>query len=280
MRYINKYTTSGDVQTALENETLVKPYLAYITSEDKIDYNSQSLAPTGYTAQYLTIEIISGGTITWTNKNSVSKVISYSLDNGTTWTEWDSVDSTGINVSNGDIIFLKGDNSAYCSDSSPLMAYAYFSASTGTRFNIYGNIMSLVDSTGFATATTLTGIYNFNKMFYLSEGVADASNLILPATTLTEACYYQMFAGCTGLTNAPTLPAATLTTYCYRRMFSGCTSLSAITCLATDISADSCTQSWVNGVASTGTFTKDANMTSWTSGVNGIPTGWTVVDAS
>jgi hypothetical protein len=51
-------------------------------------------------------------------------------------------------------------------------------------------------------------------------------------------------------------------------------------CLATNISASDCTYNWVNGVASNGTFTKVASMSSWTTGTNGIPSGWTVQDYS
>jgi hypothetical protein len=61
-------------------------------------------------------------------------------------------------------------------------------------------------------------------------------------------------------------------------MFRGCTSLKSIKCLATDISASRCTSDWVNGVAGSGTFTKAESMSSWTTGVNGIPSGWSVED--
>lgn len=87
-----------------------------------------------------------------------------------------------------------------------------------------------------------------------------------------------MFYGCTSLTTAPSLPATTLANSCYYAMFSGCTNLNSITCLATNISASNCTGYWVNGVAASGTFIKANGMTSWTTGVNGIPTGWTVVN--
>lgn len=63
-------------------------------------------------------------------------------------------------------------------------------------------------------------------------------------------------------------------------MFSGCTSLNYIKCLATDIGASNCTLSWVSGVPASGTFVKNASMSSWTTGDSGIPIGWTVVDAS
>jgi hypothetical protein len=100
----------------------------------------------------------------------------------------------------------------------------------------------------------------------------------LHATTLAENCYQYMFQGCTSLTTAPSLPATTLVTYCYYSMFRGCTSLNSIKCLATDISASRCTSDWVNGVAGSGTFTKAESMSSWTTGINGIPSGWTVQD--
>jgi hypothetical protein len=63
-------------------------------------------------------------------------------------------------------------------------------------------------------------------------------------------------------------------------MFRNCTSLSYIKMLATDIPATNCLTNWVNTVAPTGTFVKDTNMTSLTTGKDGIPTGWTVTTAS
>ena len=99
----------------------------------------------------------------------------------------------------------------------------------------------------------------------------------LPATTLQEACYNAMFQGCSSLTAAPELPAPTLAQYSYQFMFSGCINLSSITCLATNMSAKHCTYSWLDGVASSGTFTKAADV-DWPEGVSGIPSGWTVVE--
>lgn len=83
-----------------------------------------------------------------------------------------------------------------------------------------------------------------------------------------------MFSGCTSLTTAPKLPCATLQSYCYAYMFQGCTSLNYITCLATYVGATNCTSNWVNGVAESGIFIKESGMTSWSTGVNGIPTNW------
>lgn len=122
-------------------------------------------------------------------------------------------------------------------------------------------------------ATTLAP-YCYNGMFYESDGLTTAPEL--PATVLADYCYNQMFRGCTGLTVAPELTATTLAAGCYRHMFWDCKKLDHITMLATDISAPNCLNVWVSGVASTGTFTKAAAMTSLTTGVSGIPEGWTV----
>ena len=100
----------------------------------------------------------------------------------------------------------------------------------------------------------------------------------LPATTLASGCYQNMFAVCTSLTTAPVLPATTLVDYCYSLMFDICTRLTSITCLATDISAYNCTNGWVHDVAASGTFTKNSSMSNWTTGEDGIPSGWTVIN--
>ena len=123
-------------------------------------------------------------------------------------------------------------------------------------------------------ATTLAD-YCYEKMFYGCTSLTTAPKE-LPATTLANSCYLYMFGSCKNLTTAPELPATTLAYGCYYQMFSGCTGLNYIKCLATDISASYCTSNWLRGVASTGTFVKNPNMTSWTTGNSGIPDNWTI----
>lgn len=124
-------------------------------------------------------------------------------------------------------------------------------------------------------ATTLAS-YCYYGMFNNCTSLVSAPEL--PATILAQRCYQNMFYGCTSLTTAPELPATTLAQYCYNGMFNGCHKINYIKCLATNISASLCTDSWVDGVASTGTFVKAAGMENWSTGANGIPSGWTVVD--
>ena len=101
----------------------------------------------------------------------------------------------------------------------------------------------------------------------------------LPATTLADDCYYNMFLGCTSLKTAPILPAKTLEQECYERMFKGCTSLNYIKMLATNISGNMYSFKWVENVAPTGTFVKHPDAVI-PSGSDGIPDGWTVETAT
>ena len=128
-----------------------------------------------------------------------------------------------ITLSAGDYVCFFGDNAWYATND-----YNYINFIPSEDCYIYGNIMSLVDSDGFPTATTLTDPGTFEYMFRGSKIINHPENkLVLPATTLTESCYVGMFHQCTGLTEAPDLPATELPNYCYNSMFDACTSLTS-----------------------------------------------------
>ena len=140
-------------------------------------------------------------------------------------------------------------------------------------YGMFLNCTSLTTAPSVLPATTLAS-YCYQYMFSNCTSLTAAPEL--PATTLASYCYYEMFSYCTSLTTAPELPATTLTNNCYYGMFDGCSKLNKITMLATNVDAMGCLSNWVNGVASSGTFVKNASMTSLPSGVSGIPNGWTV----
>ena len=119
----------------------------------------------------------------------------------------------------------------------------------------------------------------YSTMFYECTNLVTAPS-ILPATTLANYCYSQMFRGCTSLTTAPQLPATALSLYSYNNMFNGCTNLNYIKAMFTTTPSSSYTSSWVNGVAASGTFVKNAAATWNVSGNSGIPSGWTVETAT
>ena len=93
-------------------------------------------------------------------------------------------------------------------------------------------------------------------------------------------CYQYMFYDCASLVTAPELPAITLANYCYQNMFNNCTSLNYIKAMFKTTPSSTYTGNWVSGVAATGTFVKNSAATWTTTGVNGIPNGWTVETAS
>lgn len=287
-------TVSPSVDGTDRNGSII---ISTITDSTTVSVRSASLAN-----EYLTLEILTDGTVDrGGGYNKFSSTAYYSLNGG----EWTSDSGhTSVSVVAGDVLRFKGNNTGWGSTGSLNNKFT----NTTCQFKVKGNIMSLVDSENFGTITALTYNTTFNNLFYACTGLTDASELLLPATTLdgdringcyegmfqgcvnltgvpelpatslAESCYFAMFQGCTSLTTAPELPASTLVESCYRDMFRGCTSLNYIKCLATDISAQYCTWSWVENVAENGTFVKNPLMDSWTTGVGGIPNNWQIED--
>ena len=249
-----------------------------------------------YSTKYLTLDVISGGTIGWATAGNTPKVISYSLDNGATWTTITSTtQGVSITVNDGDKVLIKGSETRYATSKEN---YSAFSGGTAL-YNVEGNIMSLLYGDDFSGNTALTTTYTFCSLFKQSN-VISAENLVLPATTLTAHCYRALFANSPSVIAAPELPALTLADSCYKYMFQECSletapdllaptlvvscyegmfnrcpNLNYIKCLAVDISPTSATTAWTQNVANTGTFVKKADI-EWERGNNGIPTKWTV----
>ena len=136
---------------------------------------------------------------------------------------------------------------------------------------MFQNCTALTTAPATLTATTMY-ISSCYQMFRNCTSLTTAP--ALPATRMEFYCYRGMFQGCTSLTTAPVLPATTLDEFCYYNMFNGCTSLNSVTTYADDISASNCLNNWLNGVAATGDFYNLGGAT-YTSGADGIPTGWT-----
>lgn len=238
-RFIQSFSTSGDLQTAIDGGQLGKPYVVYLEDEERIDWNSKE-AVIDYTSMYLTFKIISGGTITWNTKNVyVILPLEYQL-NDNDWVEiTPTTGGTVIEVAEGDSLRFRGDNQSYGAS-----AENYFGGSA--VYEIMGNIMSLTDSVNFpAFSGGLETRRTFRGLFENCSGLTSAENLVLPATACSRACYSGMFAGCRSLTKAPSLPATDLSEAgnCYTCMFSGCTSLTQAPVLPATVLGISCYES-------------------------------------
>ena len=347
----------------IDNARLGTDQVDKIYLGNEVVWQNTPPGPVPYEQQYLTFGVLSDGDIVWAEGYSAEQpiTIEYSKNDGP-WTQITSASGSSapvISVVSGDTVRFRGDNLEYIGykqvGASQIPYKSDFSRSTCT-YNLYGNMMSMIDSTGFTQIMSIPSGMNITN-FFAYQGPVDASNMVLPATTLAEYCYQSMFQGCTSLTTAPALPATTLakncymsmfesctslttapsvlpattladscyesmfsnctslttapalpattlTTNCYSNMFGGCTSLTTapelpattlvencygimfsectsldtITCLATNPN-DNYTSNWVMNVASTGTFVKKAGA-EWETGPDGIPSGWTVEDAS
>jgi len=140
-------------------------------------------------------------------------------------------------------------------------------------YDMFRSCSKLTKAPKILPATTLAPNC-YQNMFYSCSSLVNAPEL--PATELFDMCYYSMFYNCYSLIEAPKLPATTLAASCYYGMFYNCPSLNKVVCLATDLSAGSCTNNWLTWVASTGTFVKHPDMNGWSTGPSGIPSGWTI----
>lgn len=275
--------------------------LSYIM--DKIGW-PEPPSPPGPDQNYLTFEALEGGTqITFAMQPYYDGLepltIEASIDGGETWTQITaSTDEHPIgdtprpyygalvaNLNAGEKVMVRGQNEAYgfyredfeCAES-----WCFFDHSSDQGCYVYGNIMSLIDGANYNNLTEV-GAYAFAGLFNGIEGndycwkSKDDKELLLPATTLAESCYFRMFGYNYYLERAPMLPAAVLAPNCYNQMFSNCSSLESITCLATDISATKATKDWFVGASDSATFTKAAGV-NWPTGDSGIPSGWTVIE--
>ena len=230
----------------------------------------------------LTIEAaVAGATVTF--KNKASGTVFYKKNDDAAL-HCNSGETAGIELENvGDKVQFYGDNQAYATGTG---ASDYSNIACSADCYVYGNIMSLVNSAGFASETALTASFTFCQLFKDNVHIKNktGADLLLPATTMTEYCYYAMFYGCTSLTTAPVLHAPTLVENCYYYMFYYCSSLKSVTCLATNISASDCTKNWLNNVSANGTFYKASSMGAGTSGgwplnsASGVPNTWSVED--
>lgn len=167
--------------------------------------------------------------------------LSYSLDDGETWTTATISGTKSFGTINtGQKIIFKGSNTRFAT---AWDAYNYFTATK--QFKVYGNVMSLLNGDDFINNSEFDSSTTYHCVGLLRTTLlVDASNMILPATTLYESSYNGMFRGATNLVYGPKLlPALDVPHDAYSSMFEGCTSLvEAPEIMATTVSGDTALQ--------------------------------------
>ena len=203
--------------------------------------NLLKMPAVNYSSEPFTITS-TGSTYVSINKNGSPANITLEYRKGTdSWTAYTI--GTVVDLSNGECIqFRAGEGGNESFSNSKSNYYNINVSGTGT-VNLSGNIMSLLDRRLLKDSVTQYAFYKFCT----SNKIVDAANLKLPATTLANYCYQQMFDNCTSLTTAPDLPATTLANKCYYQMFYECTSLTTAPDLPATTLAKDCYKSMFSG---------------------------------
>ena len=215
-----------------------------------------------------------GSTLRLDKVGSPAEIYLETSTDGNTWSDYSWTDSTGdtLTLANvGDKVYMRTTTENQTIGNVSCKFYNF--VMTG-QIAASGNIQTLLNADGSRTDAPAYCYYNmFNGCTSLTQAPE------LPATTLANNCYSGMFYNCTSLTTAPDLPATTLANGCYSEMFKYCSNLSSIDVSFTTWNNTNSTPRWVDGVAASGTFTCPAELPD-TRGTSNIPEGWTKVDAA
>ena len=198
-------------------------------------------------------------TVYFMNGITLTNDIKYTINGGEEQTIPKNTEgSYDIVVKKGDVVQLYSTNTTLGGGGGGIAARAttrsvddgakHINIRPSMKTEIYGNVMSLLKGKdNLEGATEIEGKNAFYGLFAGADKLVSSEDreLVLPATTLKEGCYDNMFTGCKNIEKAPELPAPTLVKDCYSGMFAGCSKLSEVKCLATDVSAEGCTDGWL-----------------------------------
>lgn len=257
MKYLRKFKTAADYNNYAATG-IDRPNVSLVAGAEEIHYHPtipQDQLP-------LYVEAIGNISVVFTN------TCEYSKDNSN-WAA--AAKNATVKANAGEKIYYRATGLTLINNG----GIGEFKISGGDC-NLGGNIMSMVYGADFIGKTVLTLSSQLAGMFQNQSKIIDASNLVLPATTLTSYCYASLFYKCVNLVKGPTISATTLVSNCLYYAFSGCSSLNYIKAMFITTPGSSYTSYWLNGVATEGTFVKNRAATWTTTGVNGVPTGWNV----
>ena len=228
-------------------------------------------------------------TVTFNGGITLENDIHYTINGGAEQTIAKNTEgSFDITVKKGDVVQFYSTNTSLGGSAVAAARGMTRAVDSGTKYinikpsmktEIYGNVMSLLKGKdNFANADAIESNNAFYGLFAGAEKLVNSTErkLVLPATTLKEGCYENMFSGCKGIEKAPELPAPALVKDCYKEMFAGCAKLNHVACLATDISAEGSTKDWL---AKAGTEATSApvleTLVPMPPGSDGLPETWT-----
>lgn len=266
------FRNTSDVPTkvCVKSETYNAPTITYTYSYDLVNWTQKSSTGTGFAPNWVTIPAYgtvyfkAGYDVWYEVYNSIIQ-LTYFIDHYNDY-EGEPLVAGGniMSLFYGD--YFTGNETSFRSSSTNRECYRFFNG-----------MKNIVDASELILPVTTMHIASYEDMFWNNTNLKYPPKE-LPAT-LESACYRYMFSSCSSLVCSPELPATTLKDYCYKGMFGGCSSLNKVICNARyGFDTVEPLDAWLNNVAQTGTFYKNALKNDWPSGVSGIPSGWTVVN--
>lgn len=223
--------------------------------------------------------------------------LQYSYDKQT-WYDFEYTEAAGgvwsttvAYIGNGyasDHVYIRGNNDTnYVDGGGGNICYFVFNMTDSSITNavkLSGNLYSIFRKENYWNILDFNSLggsnqYGCYSLFRNTGGmgkyvnnIIDAGDLIMPAIKLKNWMCSNMFRA-TSITRAPYLPATFLASSCYDRMFYSCPNLQEISVGFTNWKG---TNSWVEGVGSTGVFKCPYALDTTQTGANAIPSGWTV----
>ena len=296
---------NGKVTALSVGEAIIKVYMpetrigwyAEATREYKVFVKQASTADLKKAdkATPLTLVAQADGKITITFNGGImlANDIHYTINDGEEQTiDKHTSGAFHIQVKQGDVVSVYSVNSSLGGGSAVAATRArtravddgakYINIRPSMKTEIYGNVMSLLKGKdNLESATTIEANNAFYGLFAGAEKLVNNTErlLVLPATTLTEGCYDNMFSGCKGIEKAPELPAPKLEKNCYQEMFYDCAKLNQVKCLATDIKAENSTKDWLGkaGTEATGEKVLETLVPMTPNSDDGVPDGWKAI---
>lgn len=218
--------------------------------------------------RYLNFVMPFGGTIKLVkNGTPTARSFEYSLD-GVNWYTWtETNDERSMTLASGDRLFVRNASDTSTELNSSTNQYRFTFDNT---VYAYGNVMSLLCKIPENAVIVQNA---FRTLFYNDTTLVTGPDM--PSETTASYCYMSMYSGCGSLVSISYLPAKTPSSYAYSSMCNNCGSLATVRTGMTNISATGCVSNWLSGVAASGTFYCDEDLSITANSASGIPSGWT-----
>jgi len=302
-RFLGWSTVKGDEKEIVKDSTTIPSDGLSLYPVFEIPANlSNCLCISAIEDSTVTINFQKTPTPMPTNEERTKVDMAYSTDFGANWhgIEYSTTEGeegaytwTSATIPANGCIYIKGNNPLGLSTAAGNYTHITF---TG-KVNLFGNAMGLINNGSLESQKykSIPCAYCFYHLFENATAIEYVADNFFPCEgdsakpteevkTLKAHCYEGAFTGCSSMVHAPRLFATTAavlgdadndTTNCYKDIFSGCSLVDYVR-VRYEGDFDSADKNqfdgWVNGVASTGTFTYNGPDTA---SKFGFGTNWT-----